>query len=128
MTLAFPTRRSPDLCDRLDLCLPVGRSVADVLTLGSDTARESSLQRRRKRCRVVHRQGRLREKSQISRILRCKGFGVRYGFDKRPCAFGNLPKCAHAYWMSSMAAETDVPCGFPLPLDPTGNRRNERAR
>src|SRR3546814_3361603 len=97
---------SSDVCSS-DL-LPVGRSVADVLTLGSDNARESSLQRRRNRCRVVHRQGRLREKSQISRILRCKGFCVRYGFDKRHCAFGNLPKCANDLWMSAMADEHDV--------------------
>src|SRR3546814_15260324 len=27
-------------CDRLDRCLPVGRSVADVLTLGSDNRSE----------------------------------------------------------------------------------------
>src|SRR3546814_17730292 len=53
--------------------------------------------------------------SRSSRILRCKGFCVRYGFDKRHCAFGNLPKCAKDLWMSAMADEHDVPSGFHLP-------------
>src|SRR3546814_3690123 len=71
--------------------------------------------------------GRLREKSQISRILRCKGFCVRYGFDKRHCAFGNLPKCANDLWMSAMADEHDVPSGFHLPLGLTMHLGHERA-
>src|SRR3546814_12831082 len=63
----------------------------------------------------------------ISRIRRCKGFCVRYGFDKRHCAFGNLPKCANDLWMSAMADEHDVPSGFHLPLGLTMHLGHERA-